>query len=285
MVKVDRILGEIVTLLNSPPGRSQKELDERADFWLYRLEKLVEEVQDVNFFPLGMSSRLPPTTQVVMQQFIAIRITHVRMLARIKCIKAPEAFSSWSHSARSLISLATSSVDQHQKAFSASGVTGVSRLFRFLLERLLRMSVSVLIVAVSCNPQVYAPRCRTAFHTALDLLTTLQSRRGDQGPSTIISCSLAELRKIGERIHMPPLGNAPAVPAEPFPLGQRGETRPLSGPVYPQFDFPASCLSTDHDLMGNPSSNWESEFADIGFIEGILESVRGHSCPSGWKLI
>ncbi|KAI0536255.1 hypothetical protein GGR58DRAFT_403453 [Xylaria digitata] len=274
MVRVDRALGEIAALGDSSLSPEQKELKDRSEFLAYRLEKLVENVQDLDFFPFDISARLPPATQAVMQQFIAIRITHVRMLAHMRYIKAPEAFSCCSQSARSLISLAISLVDQQQKLFSASGETSVSRLLRSLLERFLRMSVSVLIVAASYNPQVYAPRCRIAFHRAMDLLTTLQSPRDDHNPSPIISCSLVELRKIGERI-MPATSH---VSVDSVPLGQGEETpRPPNDPVYPQFDSLAPCMSSDHEFsisMGSFGSNWGLELDDIGFLEGIMEPIQ-----------
>ncbi|KAF2963902.1 hypothetical protein GQX73_g9662 [Xylaria multiplex] len=285
MVKVDRALGEIAALGDSSLTPEQKELEDRSEFLAYRLEKLVENVQDLGFFPLDALARLPPATQAVMQQFIGIRITHVRMFAHMRYIRAPEAFSCCSQSARSLISLAISSVDQHQSLFSASGETGVSRLLRSLLERFLRVSVSVLIVAASYNPQVYAPRCRIAFHRAIDLLTKFQSPQGDNNPSTIISCSLIELRNIGERV-MPATSH---LSVDSAPLRQGEETlRPPSDLVYPQFDFLAPCTNSDHESsisMGNLGSNWGLELDDIGFLEGIMEQVCGHPCYSSRKLI
>ncbi|KAI0468465.1 hypothetical protein F4859DRAFT_205157 [Xylaria cf. heliscus] len=268
MVRVDRVLGEIMALMNSSPGPGRKEIDERLEFLAYRLEKIVENVQDVTLFPAEILARLPPTTQVVMQQIIAIRITHARMLARIKCVKDLEAFSCRSQSAHSLVSLAISSIDQHQKVFSTISEIGATRAFRFLLERLLGMSVSVLIAAASYNPQVYAPKCRSAFHTALDLLTTFQS----QGPSTIISCSLAKLRKIGERIHMPAI----VVPGDLDGCQIEETSLSPSSPVYTQFDFLEPCTSADHEfssLLGNPSSNWEPELSNNEFIEAIMKPI------------
>ena len=72
MVRVDRALGEMVALLNSPSGPGHKELDERVEFLAYRLDKLVENVQDADFFALNISASVPPITCVAMQQFIVV---------------------------------------------------------------------------------------------------------------------------------------------------------------------------------------------------------------------
>lgn len=221
MVRLDRIHSEIIEFANSSQSLSTKDVNERAELLGYRLDKYMESLDKEEILPLQLSEPLPlPTTQAVMQAFIALRTNHIRMFTDIRCLSSPEIFISRPKSAHALISRAISSVDFHSNIVAAGGDIGITSLLQSTVYKLLTTSLSCMFLAASYNPPVFGPLCCRAFHTAIDILSKTPRPPSTSGMDTLWS-SLEDLRIMGESVQMPrpdtmaPLMGSPRMGVQP----------------------------------------------------------------------
>ena len=274
MVRLNRIHGEIVEVVNSSPALGIKETDERAELLGYRLEKLAESINESPIFPHASPEPLPPLAlQTVMNAFVTLRTIHIRMLTHIRSLSSPKTFSCRSQSARILISLAISSVSLHVKIIAAGGDRGINRLLQSTIYRFLTVSVSCMFLAASYAPQVYGPICCKAFHTAIDILSQVPPSITGHGLDNICS-SLGDLREIGESIQMPALDKSlPNV----SPIGMDRRSAPMQiqqmDPDFSQDDVFTPQEITDHEFLDSIDeiySTWDFQVEPLGFAQGYM---------------
>ncbi|KAJ9497397.1 hypothetical protein H2202_007201 [Exophiala xenobiotica] len=267
MVRVNRLHSEIVELINSSPGLGTKEIDERAEFLGYRLQKLVEIIHESEMFPPESPEPLPPpATRTVMEAFVTLRTTHIRMLTHMRSLSSFETFSLRPQSVQILISLAISSVDLHGKIVFAGGDEGASRLLRTTIDKLLTVCVSCMFLAASYDPQVYGPICRNAFHTAINILSQAQSLPNEHSSKTMLS-SLADLRRMGESIQMPALDRSTLSTSAVGTDGSATQNHQVQ-PDFGEMDFSMLSETPNPELfasMGDVDSNWEFEVEHLPF--------------------
>ncbi|KFY86577.1 hypothetical protein V500_07540 [Pseudogymnoascus sp. VKM F-4518 (FW-2643)] len=240
MIGLNRIHSEIVELVNSSAPEN-KETDERAEYLDFRVQKLVESIPQSGFFPPESTVVPLHSKQVALETFFQLRTSHIRMLTHIRSLSSSHALAYRPRSARTLISLAKSTVDLHVKAIKHGGV---DRLLRPTLDKLLMSSISCMFLAASYDPSEYGPMCCNDFHAALNTLSQSEFRLNRLNSN--IWCTLDDLRTMGNSIQMPT--------PEQSPVMMTSSEGPSTGldVIQQQFveeDFFGTFESTDHDLL------------------------------------
>ncbi|KAK0122020.1 hypothetical protein ONS95_010285 [Cadophora gregata] len=197
MIGLSRVQFEIIELINSSTPEN-KEDDERAEFFDFRVQKLVESIPQNGFFPPDSDVVPLPSRQTALKALFQLRASHIRMLTHIRCLSSSQALACRPQSARTLVSLVKFTVDLHGKTLKLGGL---SRLLRSTFDKLLMGSVSCMFLTASHDPKEYGPMCCSHFHTALNILSQSDFRLN--GWHSKMWCTLDDLRKIGGSIHMP----------------------------------------------------------------------------------
>lgn len=264
MVALNRIHAEIIELINSS-STEKKESDERAEYLDFRVQKLVEGIPQTGFFPPESAVVHQSSRQMALKALFQLRTNHIRMLTHIPSLSSAQALACRPRSARTLISLARSTVELHTATIM---VDGVSRFIRPIFDKILMGSVSCMFLAASYDPGEYGPMCSNDFHSALDTLS--QCDFSLSGLKSKIWCTLEDLRSIGQSIQMPTPEQSPAVATS-----AEGYSTCL-GDMQQQFaagDFLGSFKGPDHDLLAAVFGDSHQGASDSSIMSSYMYSA------------
>ncbi|KAF5255755.1 hypothetical protein FOXYS1_13811 [Fusarium oxysporum] len=205
-LKLNRIQTELSELLSAGSrehNHSAKAANERLDYLNFRVKTMEEHITCAELFPVQLDVIPAPTTQTVMANVLRMRMTFTRMFSYSRCLRSPLALADDTQQAQNIISLAHLVVEQYGSIVAASGSEGLNRLWGPVIDRILMKAISCMILAATHNPNVYGPKCRRPFHTALRLLTASPHHRVESGTRSWYTTE--ELQKIGDKVQMPSL--------------------------------------------------------------------------------
>ncbi|KAJ5422538.1 hypothetical protein N7491_010983 [Penicillium cf. griseofulvum] len=185
-------LSEIWTLVNAVSSQSNNK-EEQIDFLDFQLQKLVDKVPIEEFKPLEPTVVSPPWLQAGLKRFYWLRVHHIRIL--IQAGKSGSISDSVSNPkyTRTLVTAAAQSVDMHMEMVNAGGI---SPLMLPTAIKLLLISLSVMLFAVSHFPEDYGSLYSKHFQTAIDILSDVQIFVQD--PDLNIPGTLEVLEKVAE---------------------------------------------------------------------------------------
>ncbi|KAJ5211163.1 hypothetical protein N7472_001302 [Penicillium cf. griseofulvum] len=192
VISLDRNLSEIWTLVNAVSSQSNNK-EEQIDFLDFQLQKLVDKVPIEEFKPLEPTVVSPPWLQAGLKRFYWLRVHHIRIL--IQAGKSGSISDSVSNPkyTRTLVTAAAQSVDMHMEMVNAGGI---SPLMLPTAIKLLLISLSVMLFAVSHFPEDYGSLYSKHFQTAIDILSDVQIFVQD--PDLNIPGTLEVLEKVAE---------------------------------------------------------------------------------------
>lgn len=250
----------------SPPVESDsKEKTERLEFLDFRVQKLAESFPKDEIPPPASSGPDLATSKEVLEGIYQLRANQIRMFPHIRSLSSAAALNQRLQSAQMLVSLAISSVDLHERIFTASGARGVSHLWRSLMDLLLMGSVSCMFLAASYKPAEYGPACHEAFHRGIDMLQ--QSPHQSKTVRQRMWCSLGDLRRIGESIQLHSPDRTP--PAFCSTSGSSASAELLGlHDRHADDDIFASYETLNHDFLtdfGSLDPNWHGQLEELGF--------------------
>jgi hypothetical protein len=162
-----------------------------------------EHVTCAELFPVQLDVVPSSKMQTIVANVLRMRMTFTRMYSYSRCLKSPLAWTDDTQQAQNIISLAHSVVEQYGSTMAATGNEGLNRLWGPVVDRILMKAIFCMILAATHNPNVYGPKCRRPFHTALRLLTASPHHRVESGTRSWYTTE--ELQKIGDKVQMPSL--------------------------------------------------------------------------------
>ena len=192
MVSLDRNLSEIWTLVNARSSQSNNN-EEQIDFLDFQLQKLVEKVPTEDFKPLEPTVVSPPWLQAGLKRFYWLRVHHIRILIKAGTSGSISDSVSNPKSTRTLVAAAAQSVEMHVEMVNAGEI---SPLMLPTAIKLLLISLSVMLFAVSHFPEDYGSRYSKHFQTAIDILSDVQTSVKD--PDLNIPGTLEVLEKVAD---------------------------------------------------------------------------------------
>ena len=192
MISLDRILSEIWTLINAPSSQSNN-IKEQIEFLEFQLQKLIDKVPREDFRALEPTVVPPPLLQAGLKRFYWLRVHHIRILTRVGTSGSIRDSISNPESTKALVAAAAQSVDLHMQMVNAGEI---SPLLLPTAIKLLLISLSVMLFAVSHFPEDYGSLYSKHFQAAIDILSDVQAVIKD--PDLNIPGTLEVLEKIAE---------------------------------------------------------------------------------------
>ncbi|OQE14443.1 hypothetical protein PENFLA_c038G03770 [Penicillium flavigenum] len=192
MISLDRNLSEIWTLVNAPPSQSNNR-KEQIEFLDFQLQKLVDKVPREEFKSLEPTVVPPSWLQAGLKRFYWLRVHHIQILTRVGTSGSIRDSISSPELTRTLVAAAAKSVDLHVQMVNAGEI---SPLVLPTAIKLLLISLSVMLFAVSHFPEDYGSLYSKHFQAAIDILSDVQSVVKD--PDLNIPGTLEVLEKIAE---------------------------------------------------------------------------------------
>lgn len=171
MISLDRNLSETWIIINAPSSQS-KYNGERVEFLDFQLQKLVNNIPTEDFKTLEPTVVPPPWLRAGLKRFCRLRVHYIKILTHIGTSGSIRDLISQPKPARALVASAAESVDLYLEMMNAGEI---SPLVLPTAIKILLSSLSIMVFAVSHFPEEYGPFCSKPFHTAVNILSDVQS--------------------------------------------------------------------------------------------------------------
>ncbi|RHZ66780.1 Zn(II)2Cys6 transcription factor [Aspergillus thermomutatus] len=259
MLGLDGMHTEIIKFSALVPPGGNREVDEQSEMFDYRVQKLVDNITLQGLFPPFANIIPPPAVRHVMESFIRARAYQIRMLAYMPYVTTPDTSCHKYLPRQQLISLILSCVDLCLRISECA-----SRLWQPIIDRLLLNAVSCMLLTVSQDSAKYGQICHSAFHAAIEYL----GQSFHKVPPAN-QWSIEDLRKLGEKILKPPLGEEDLPLTDQIPAGNSSMSSTDNSLHLSAQDLAQVCESTDHDallsLLGSTFA-WGSTFEECELV-------------------